>query len=173
MTTCECASAENPRPPYCLGMIMPKKRLSRMYFHISGLKSLSSELTFLSSSMRQSASTGPSIKAFSSAVSFVAGKSINFFHFGAPLNKSASHHTVPASNASRSVWDIGGNTARNARRTCVLKRAARNGAIPNKNPTTTKIAHAIDKVQGVIGPINVSASKVAPMAANHAHEGAR
>ena len=25
MTTSECASAEKPRPPYCFGMIMPKK----------------------------------------------------------------------------------------------------------------------------------------------------
>ena len=38
--TCECAHAENPSPPYSLGMIIPKKPLSLMYCHTCGGRSL-------------------------------------------------------------------------------------------------------------------------------------
>ena len=34
ITTYEWARAENSRPPYCFGIIMPKKRLSLMYFQM-------------------------------------------------------------------------------------------------------------------------------------------
>ncbi len=36
----------------------------------------------------------------------------SLFQSGLPRNKSPSHHTVPASSASRSVWDIGGRILR-------------------------------------------------------------
>ena len=40
ITTCEWAYAENPRPPYSFGMIIPRKPLSLMYCHTCGGRSL-------------------------------------------------------------------------------------------------------------------------------------
>ena len=73
MITSECASAENPSPPYCLGMIMPMKPLSRMNCHACGGRSSSSCETSQSFTIAHNSSTGPSRKARSSADSFGIG----------------------------------------------------------------------------------------------------
>ncbi len=73
VTISECAKAEKPRPPKDFGMMIPRKPLSRMNFHASGARSMRSWLMSHSSSMPHSSSTGPSMKACSSAVSFAAG----------------------------------------------------------------------------------------------------
>jgi len=41
VTMVECASAENPRPPYSSGMIMPKNLSSFRYCQAAGCRSLS------------------------------------------------------------------------------------------------------------------------------------
>ena len=54
----------------------------------------------------------PFEKACSSADSVAAGVTRSFFQSGLPVNNSASHHTSPASSASRSVSDIVGRARR-------------------------------------------------------------
>ena len=73
VTISVCAIAEKPRPPYALGMMMPRKPFSRMNFHTSGGRSMRLWVMSHSSSMPQSSSTGPSMKARSSAESFASG----------------------------------------------------------------------------------------------------
>src|SRR5713226_8964579 len=107
--TSECAKAEKPSPPCSLGMIMPQKRCCLMNSQASGGRSRSSQLIFQSSQSAQSSSTGPSRKACSSAESFAFGVASNFDQSGLPVNNSASHHTSPASSASRSVSDMVGS----------------------------------------------------------------
>jgi hypothetical protein len=63
--------------------------------------------------MAQTSSQGPSTKACSSAESFGAGIASILFQSGLPENRSASHHTVPASIASFSVCDMSGRMRRN------------------------------------------------------------
>src|SRR5215831_14664299 len=63
-----------------------------------------------SSSMRQSSSTGPSRNACSSGDSVAGGTARSFPQSGLPLKRSASHHTSPASIASRSVSESVGST---------------------------------------------------------------
>ena len=60
----------------------------------------------------QSASTGPSRNASSSAESFAGGKARSFCQSGLPLKSSPSHHTSPASIASRSVAERLGKARR-------------------------------------------------------------
>src|SRR5438477_3672220 len=93
-------------------MIMPKNFSRLMKSQASGGRSRHSQLIFQSSSIAQSSSTGPSRKVFSSAVSTACGYASNFDQSGLPVKRSASHQTSPASSASRSVSDIGGNTPR-------------------------------------------------------------
>src|ERR1700733_9422625 len=93
-------------------MIMPKNFSRLMKSQTSGGRSRHSQLIFHSSSMAQSSSTGPLRKASSSAVSAAGAVARSFDQSGLPVNKSASHHTSPASSASRSVSDIAGNTPR-------------------------------------------------------------
>src|SRR5438445_10161344 len=93
-------------------MIMPKNLLRLMKSQASGGRSRHSQLIFQSSSIAQSSSTGPLRKAFSSTVSVAGAYSSNFDQSGLPVKRSASHQTSPASSASRSVSDIGGNTPR-------------------------------------------------------------
>src|ERR1700704_2282371 len=93
-------------------MIMPKNFLLLMKSQTSGGRSRHSQLIFQSSSMAQSASTGPLRKAFSSSVSVAGALASSFDQSGLPVKRSASHQTSPASSASRSVSDIGGNTPR-------------------------------------------------------------
>src|SRR6266568_5360957 len=93
-------------------MIMPKNLPRLMKSQTSGGRSRHSQLIFQSSSIAQSSSTGPLRKARSSAVSVAGAYASNFDQSGLPVNRSASHQTSPASSASRSVSDIGGNTPR-------------------------------------------------------------
>jgi hypothetical protein len=67
-----------------------------------------------------SSSVSWSRKCCSSGRSIGAGASSNVRHSGRPEKSSPSHQTVPASIASRSVCDIGGNTLRNAESTASL-----------------------------------------------------
>src|SRR4030088_2701769 len=93
-------------------MIMPKNFFALMKSQTSGGRSRHSQLIFHSSSMAQSWSTGPLRKAPSSAVSVAGAVASSFDQSGLPVNRSASHHTSPASSASRSVSDIAGSTPR-------------------------------------------------------------
>src|SRR3954468_13758780 len=93
-------------------MIIPKNLWRLMKVHASGGRSRHSQLIFHSSSMAQSSSTGPLRKARSSSVNVAGAFASNFDQSGLPVNRSASHQTSPASSASRSVSDIGGNTVR-------------------------------------------------------------
>ncbi len=109
-TTSECIVFEKPRPPYFSGMIMPKNFSSRMKRQTSGGRSRSCQAIFQSSTIAQSWRTGPSMKACSRPLSFAGGIARSAFQSGSPENSSPSHHTVPASIASRSVSEIGGMT---------------------------------------------------------------
>src|SRR5215469_17392751 len=93
-------------------MIRPKNFLPLMKSQASLGRSRHSQKIFHSSSMAQSSSTGPLRKAFSSSVKLAGGLAISFDQSGLPVKSSASHQTSPASRASRSVSDIGGNTLR-------------------------------------------------------------
>ena len=52
------------------------------------------------------------MNALSAAESCGGLAASSFSHFGAPVNSSPSHHTVPASSASFSVCDIAGRSRR-------------------------------------------------------------
>src|SRR5438477_11611886 len=93
-------------------MIMPKNLCFLMNSQASGGRSRHSQLIFQSSSRAQSSSTGPLRKAFSSSVSVAGAFASSFNQSGLPVKRSASHQTSPASSASRSVSDIGGNAPR-------------------------------------------------------------
>ena len=110
-----------------------------MNFQTSSGRSCSSLQIFQSSSIRQSSSTGPSRNACSSSVSAGAGSARSFCQFGRPLKSSPSHHTVPASSASRSVWDMGGSNFRNRPSSGLLRSIRRSGI-------TFKIAAASMKI---------------------------
>ena len=111
-STIEFASGEKPRPPYSFGMIIAKKRWSLMNCHTFGGMSASSCVICQSSSRRQSSSVGPSRNACSSGVSFGGGKFFKRRQSGMPVNSSPSHHTLPASSASCSVFDMLGSMLR-------------------------------------------------------------
>src|SRR5260370_38424604 len=91
-------------------MIIAKNFWALRKSHTSGGRSRSSQVIRHSSSMRQSSSTGPSRNACSSSDSVAGGTARSFAQFGLPLNRSASHHTSPASIASRSVSESVGST---------------------------------------------------------------
>src|SRR5215831_18090039 len=93
-------------------MIMPKNFLRLMKSQTSGGRSRHSQFIFHSSSMAQSSSRGPLRNALSSSVSVAGGWLNSFDQSGLPVKRSASHQASPASSASRSVSDIGGNTLR-------------------------------------------------------------
>src|SRR5258706_11832375 len=63
-------------------------------------------------SMAQSFSTGPSRNNCSSGESVGLLKPRSFDQSGLPENRSASHQTVPAAIASRSVGEMGGSSLR-------------------------------------------------------------
>ena len=64
------------------------------------------------------------MNACSSAVSLGACADRSLFQSGRPVNSSPSHHTVPASSASRSVSDIVGSMRRYVfRNGLVMKRS--------------------------------------------------
>src|SRR6516162_8844141 len=91
-------------------MIIAKNLWRLRKSHTCGGRSRSSQLMRHSSSMRQSSSTGPSRNACSSGDSVAGGTARSFPQSGLPLKRSASHHTSPASIASRSVSESVGNT---------------------------------------------------------------
>jgi hypothetical protein len=93
-------------------MIMAKKPLDLMKDHTSGDRSARTCVMSQSSSMAHKSSQGPSRKACSAAVSVGTFADISFCQSGPPVNNSPSHHTVPASKASRSVADIDGSILR-------------------------------------------------------------
>src|ERR1700737_4833304 len=93
-------------------MIMPKNFSRLMKSQTSEGSSRNSQMIFQSSSIAQSSSTGPLRKAAPSGVSVAGAFASSFDQSGLPVNRSASHQTSPASSASRSVSDIGGNTVR-------------------------------------------------------------
>ena len=110
--TSECPNAEKPSPPYSFGMIMAKNLWRLRKSHTSGGRSHSSKVICQSLSMWQSSLTGPSRNACSSAVSRDGATASSFAQSGLPANRSASHHTSPASIASRSVSESVGSTWR-------------------------------------------------------------
>src|SRR5262249_34004928 len=91
-------------------MIIAKNLLRLRKSHTSGGRARSAQVTRHSSSMRQSSSTGPSRNACSSGESVAGGTARSFPQSGLPLKRSASHHTSPASIASRSVSESVGST---------------------------------------------------------------
>src|SRR5215468_2011741 len=91
-------------------MIIAKNLRRLRKSHTCGGRSRSSQLMRHSSSMRQSSSTGPSRNACSSGDSVAGGTARSFPQSGLPLKRSASHHTSPASIASRSVSESVGST---------------------------------------------------------------
>ncbi len=114
VTTAELASAENPRPPYSSGMIIPKNLFSLMKRQASGGRS-PSRSTFHSSTIPHSSSTGPSRNARSRALRGFRSNSRSFFQSGFPEKSSPSHQTVPASSAIRSVSPMRGSARASAR----------------------------------------------------------
>jgi hypothetical protein len=68
------------------------------------------------------------------------------FQRGRPENSSASHHTVPASSASRSVADIGGSTDLNQPNRRLEINALRSGGKPSG--TSTSMATALTTIAG-------------------------
>ncbi|MCY3729983.1 MAG: hypothetical protein OXF98_01460 [Rhodospirillaceae bacterium] len=124
-STMELASGENPRPPYAFGMIIEKKPCCLMNVHTCSGRSSSSWVISQSSSSRQSSSVGPSRNACSSSVSAGGGSAASVSQSGMPENSCPSHHTLPASSASRSVSESDGSMSRNASRTGALMRSRR------------------------------------------------
>ena len=141
ITTAEWASAENSRPPYFFGIIMPKKPLSLMYCHTSGGRSRRTCVMSQSSSRRHSSSTGPSRNACSAGDSCALDTANSFSQRGAPLNSSASHHTVPASSASRSVSDMAGRMRRNSANTGRVSSWRRSRGTLSSSASTPKTDH--------------------------------
>src|SRR3954468_25099692 len=84
-------------------MIMAKNLCERRKSQACGGRSRHSKLIRQSSSSAQSSSTGPARNAFSSSDSVAGGRASSAFQSGLPEKSSASHHTSPASIASRSV----------------------------------------------------------------------
>jgi hypothetical protein len=111
-STIEHASGENSRPPYSFGMIIAKNFSSFKNCHTFGGMSASSCVICHSSSSPHSSSVGPSRNACSSAVSVGGGRFLSRRQSGMPVNSSPSHHTLPASSASCSVFDMLGNMRR-------------------------------------------------------------
>ncbi len=141
-STAECASAENSRPPYFFGMIMPKNLFFLMKSQTSGGRSASSWVICQSSSMAHSSSTGPSRKACSSADSSGFGWPCNCDQSGLPENSSPSKPTVPASSAVCSVSDSFGVTFANIFSSgaliCLRRRPSRfRGTATSPNRTST------------------------------------
>src|SRR5262249_768043 len=91
-------------------MIIAKNLLRLRKSHTSPGRSRKSQVMRHSSSMRQNSSTGPSRNACSSSDSVAGGTARSLAQSGLPLNRSASHHTSPASIASRSVSESVGST---------------------------------------------------------------
>ena len=93
-------------------MIIEKKPLRFRKSQTSGGMSPRRCVMSKSSIIPHSSSQGPSRKACSSAVSCGAFAPSSFDQSGLPVKSSPSHHTVPASSASRSVSDIEGSMRR-------------------------------------------------------------
>src|SRR5215510_13286696 len=107
-------------------MIIAKNLWRLRKSHTCGGRSRSSQVMRHSSSMRQSSSTGPSRKACSSGESVAGGTARSFPQSGLLLKRSASHHTSPASIASRSVSESVGSTCCAQRKIGLEIRSRRN-----------------------------------------------
>src|SRR6266550_3478261 len=93
------------------------------------------------------ASTSWSRKCCSSGVSEGGGTARSLAQFGRPEKSSASHQTVPASMASRSVCDIGGITLRNTARTRSLTSERRSRVRLSTTATSTNAAERTPLIQ--------------------------
>jgi hypothetical protein len=118
-------------------MIMPKKPLSFMNCHAVAVRSRWTALASQSLVMAQSASVSSSTKRCSSSLSVGMGVESRRDQSGRPEKSSPSHHTVPASSASRSVCDIGGITLRYSESTPSLMSLRRSEGIDNGIARTT------------------------------------
>src|SRR5574340_1182676 len=112
-------------------MIMPKKPLIFMNCQTSGGRSARLCVMSQSSSIAHNCSTSLSRKACSAVLSPHLGKASSLFQSGCPLNRSPSHHTVPASIASCSVAEICGRVLRKILRMVPLMMLRRKEEIPN------------------------------------------
>src|SRR6266571_500527 len=121
--------------------------------------------------MAQSCSVSLSRNESSSALSFGEGKARNLRQSGLPENSSPSHHTVPASIASRSVCDIGGRMARYHASSGLATSARRKGATPSSNPKARRIAPSTTNAFIQNAPAPSPASIATAPAASHTHPG--
>ena len=131
ITTAELPCALNSRPPNACGMIMLKKPCSRINCQTGAGKSWCLSQISQSSSIRHNSSTGPLINACSRSLSAGEGCLNRRRQRGFPLNNSASHQTVPASSASRSVEESLGMTFLNRLNNRLLMNRRRRGLTAN------------------------------------------
>src|SRR6266851_3335233 len=122
--------------------------------------------------MAQSCSVSLSRNESSSALSFGEGKARNLRQSGLPENSSPSHHTVPASIASRSVCDIGGRMARYHASSGLATSTRRKGARPSRSPQATRIAPSTRKAFIQYAPAPSPAKSATAPAASQTQPGA-
>ena len=137
---------------------MPRKPRSLMNCHTCGGRSLWTLAASQSFAIAQSFSVSSSRKRCSSAVSVGCGVARSLDQSGRPEKRSPSHHTVPASSASRSVCDIGGISLRNAAST----------------PSLTSLRRSVGRASGSASTMNatVSSRLSASGSAESAHDAA-
>ncbi len=116
-------------------------------------------------SIAHSCSTSLSRKACSSSLKAGLGKASSLSQSGCPLNRSPSHHTVPASIASCSVAEMGGSILRNSLSTAPLITVRRNTGIPkntmNRNSAIYTTCKAVSEMRAWIattGTTTITAS---------------
>ncbi len=146
---------------------MPKKRCSLMNVQISGGRSRCC-CTSQSLIRRHSSSTGPSRKACSSALGALIRKSSSFCQGGMPANRSASHHTVPASSAMRSVSPRRGRTLAKAG---MMKRETtcrRSVGRPNSAASATSAIRQAANSAGCATPVRRQPASNTPAPASQA-----
>src|SRR6266581_671766 len=122
--------------------------------------------------MAQSCSVSLSRNESSSALSFGEGKARNLRQSGFPEKSSPSHHTVPASIASRSVCDIGGRMARYHASSGLATSARRKGARPSSSAQATRIAPSTRKAFIQYAPAPSPAKSATAPAASQTQPGA-
>ena len=136
ITTAECAAAENPRPPYSLGMIIPKKPFRLMKLPHLGRQVLCRCSICHSSSIAHSSVDRTVDEGLLLRRSARAGlKRSSLAQSGLPENRSPSHQTVPASSAMRSVSPIRGSVRETSRMIARVKIARRSGGITAASTT--------------------------------------
>lgn len=148
VTTVEFASAPKPRPPYDSGMMIPMNFFFLMKSQASGERS-PRWCTSWSSTSAMSSRTSLSTNACSRAESGFGANASMRAKFGAPEKSSASHQTVPASSAVRSVSLILGKMRASARITGGVTTARRSGARP-KSIARRSVGIASARKSGVV-----------------------